>query len=215
MEDLLIQVFEVIDKNLVKKMAKVECLIIKNKREFDSLKKKQETIQAEITSMFSMNDHDIPISEQVAMVFRMAESDLKRQSTCGVDFGRVLDKADQSTWVKKPFLILKNLIWTGEWVSGRRVPLPRQFRTNSKKMSNENGKFANLGRISQKSKQIIVQVLEPRQNLLKEENALPKESQPDSFLSSFEVEDSQPYCSSTYLALAVANLIAKPAKSNR
>lgn len=109
MEDLLFQVFEVIDKNLVKKLAKVECLIIKNKREFDSLKKKQETIQAEITSMFSTNDSEISISEQVAMVFRMAESDLKRQSN-GTDFGRVLDKADQSTWVNNHFWFWKD--WT-------------------------------------------------------------------------------------------------------
>lgn len=62
-------------------------------------------------------------------------------------------------------------------------------------MSQENGKFANWGRLSQKSKDIIVKILEPRQRSRAELRSECEESRPDSFLSTFEVNDSQPHFS--------------------
>jgi poly-gamma-glutamate capsule biosynthesis protein CapA/YwtB (metallophosphatase superfamily) len=92
MELVLIKVFNVIDQNYRKKITNLECLITKNKRNFEALKEEKDKIQNELMELYESQEKDLSISDQIGIIFRMAENNIEDSSISEINITKVLDK---------------------------------------------------------------------------------------------------------------------------
>lgn len=96
MEDLLVKVLLVIDRNMNKKMIKLKLLMEKNRINFEEVKREKQELQNRIMDFYCVDDSDASISDQIGFMFRVVENDVKNQSLLDFDINKVIDKTNSS-----------------------------------------------------------------------------------------------------------------------
>lgn len=114
MEDLLVKVLMVIDRNMEKKLNKLRLLIEKNRLQFDQLKFDKQQLQTRVMDLYCKEDSEVSISEQIGFIFRVAENNAHQESLLDLDLNRLMDKTSPSFNV----LSVKNI----------GLPIPPEYR---------------------------------------------------------------------------------------
>lgn len=76
MEELLVKVLLVIERNMDKKLRKLEALVRKNREDFRSVLSQKDALQGRIMKLYCLEDSEASLAKQISFMFKMVGQDL-------------------------------------------------------------------------------------------------------------------------------------------